>query len=148
MLSFLEPSEASENLDLILNNDSASVSYAVDLSVGLRIPQNTTFIDWAQLAVPTACGTFPVNKYDSLMIAQYQDLEIADLEADFLRIDVLAEEIWNVDIEGRSTEDLLGLKSESGRPFGGFTDNGLWILALRCTTCSNPAPPFLAIVGD
>jgi len=82
------------------------------------------------------------------MVAQYESLGIADLEKDFLRIDALAVQVWNADIEGRSTFDLTTLVSEKGQAFSGFGEDGLWILALRCTTCSNPAPPFLAIVGD
>jgi len=148
MLSFLQPSAGSENLDLLLTNDSATVDYSVDLSVGERISRSTTAIDWAQLEVPTDCGSFPVNKYDWLMVAQYESLGIADLEKDFLRIDALAVQVWNADIEGRSTFDLTTLISEKGQAFSGFGEDGLWILALRCTTCSNPAPPFLAIVGD
>jgi hypothetical protein len=38
MLSFLQPSAGSENLELLLTNDSATVDYSVDLSVGERIP--------------------------------------------------------------------------------------------------------------
>jgi hypothetical protein len=82
------------------------------------------------------------------MVAQYESLGLADLESDFLRIDDLAAQIWNADIEGRSTFDLTTLTSDAGLPFSGFSDEGLWVLALRCSTCSNPAPPYLAIVGD
>jgi hypothetical protein len=148
MLSFLEPSASSDNLDLYLKNESASIVYSVDLSVGERLPSSTTAIDWAQLAVPTECGSFAVNKYDWLMLAHYESAGLTDLEDDFLRVDELATEIWNADIEGRSTYDLLTLVSDEGKPFTGFTDQGIWILALRCTTCSNPAPPFLTIVSD
>ena len=148
MLSFLEPSDSSDNLDLYLKNDSASVDYSVDLSAGQRLPLSTTLIDWAQLAVPTECGSFPINKYDWLMLAHYETASLSSLESDFLRVDELATEIWNADIEGRSTYDLLTLVSDGGEPFTGFSDQGIWILALRCTTCSNPAPPFLTLVGD
>jgi hypothetical protein len=124
------------------------VDFNVDLSVGERLPLETTGIDWAKLEVPTDCGSFPINKYDWLMVARYEGISFGDLEADFLRVDELAAEVWNADVEGRSTFDLLELVSDSGQAFTGFDDQGIWLLALRCTTCNNPAPPYLAIVGE
>jgi len=146
MLTFVEPQATSESEEILLTSDSATVTYSVDLSVGERIPLNTTSLDWADLEVPTDCGSFPINKYDWLMIARYSDQELKTLEEDFLRVDELADELWNADIEGRSTIDLLGLTSESGNAFDGFDQESTWLVALRCSTCSNPAPPFLALV--
>ena len=146
MLTFVEPSSDSASEEVLLSSGSASVTYSVDLSVGERLPVDTTSLDWASLEVPTDCGFFPINKYDWLMIARYTDQELAALESDFLKVDELADEVWNADIEGRSTVDLLGLKSESGNLFDGFDSESTWLVALRCSTCSNPAPPFLALV--
>ena len=36
--------------------------------------------------------------------------------------------------------------TRDGEPFTGFTGEGTWILALRCSTCSNPAPPFATVL--
>ena len=148
MLSFISPNALSESLNVSLLNDSASVDFVVDLSVGERLSIDTLSIDWAKLEVPTDCGSFPINKYDWLMGARYDGKVLADLEADVLRVDELASEVWNADIEGRSTYDLLDLVSEEGNAFTGFDTDSLWLLALRCTTCNNPAPPFLTIVGQ
>jgi len=148
MLSFLSPRDSSENLNVSLLNGSAGVDFTVDLSVGERLSQATLSIDWAKLEVPTDCGSFPINKYDWLMVARYDDMVLADLEADFLRVDELASEVWNADIEGRSTFDLMELVSDDGNAFSGFDSDSIWLLALRCTTCNNPAPPFLAIIDQ
>ena len=146
MLTFVEPKATSDSDVVLLTSESAAVTYSVDLMVGERLPLDTTSLDWAKLEVPTDCGFFPINKYDWLMIARYSDNSLDDLEADFLRVDELADDVWNADIEGRSTFDLLGMTSENGTAFEGFDRDATWLVALRCSTCSNPAPPFLALV--
>ena len=148
MSSFLAPSSASENNFIGLSNESSTIDYEVDLAAGNRLPLDTSALDWAELEVPTACGVFPINKFDGLMIGRYDTLSLAELEADFLKVDVLADELWTADIEGRSSLELSEAVNEAGEAFSGFDANSTWLVALRCFTCNNPAPPYLALVSD
>ena len=76
------------------------------------------------------------------MIGRYDTLSLAELEADFLKVDVLADELWTADIEGRSSLELSEAVNEAGEAFSGFDANSTWLVALRCFTCNNPAPPY------
>ena len=148
MSSFLAPSNASENSFVGLSNQSSEIAYQVDLSAGNRLPVDTTELDWADLEVPTACGVFPINKFDGLMIGRYDSVSLESLEADFLKVDELADELWTADIEGRSSFVLADATNSAGEAFAGFDSNSVWLVALRCFTCNNPAPPYLALVSD
>ena len=46
---------------------------------------------------------------------------------------------------GELVADLALATGDDG-DFTGFTDGGTWVLALMCSSCSNPAPLFLTVV--
>ena len=50
-----------------------------------------------------------------------------------------------MDLPGGTTASL-GDATNGGAAFDGFSGNGVWLLALRCTTCANPAPLFLTVL--
>lgn len=56
-------------------------------------------------------------------------------------------EIARVAISYRTKLNLSTLTEEtSAAPFTGIDGTGTWILALKCTKCTNPAPWFLTIL--
>ena len=65
-----------------------------------------------------------------------------------MKVDQLADELWTADIEGRSSLALAEATNADGEPFSGFDTSSIWLVALRCFTCNNPAPPYLARVTD
>ena len=148
MSTFLSPLDSSENGLVEITNESSAVDFSVVLDAGTPLPLDTEELDWAKLEVPTDCGSFPINKFDGLMIARYDSASIEDLEADFLRIDEIADAVWTADIEGRSSLMLTDAKNAAGESFEGFDSESLWVVALRCFTCNNPAPPYLALVSE
>ena len=148
MSSFIAPSNTSENSFVPVTNESSQIDFQVDLDAGNRLPLDTTELDWAELEVPTDCGVFPINKFDGLMIGRYDNKTLEDLEGDFLKVDQLADELWTADIEGRSSLALAEATNADGEPFSGFDTSSIWLVALRCFTCNNPAPPYLALVTD
>lgn len=148
MSSFLAPSTASENGFVGVGNETSQIAFQVDLDAGNRLPLDTTALDWAELEVPTDCGTFPINKFDGLMIGRYDDKGLEALEGDFLKVDELADELWTADIEGRSSLELSEAFNAAGEAFPGFDTDSIWLVALRCFTCNNPAPPYLALVAE
>jgi len=146
MMHFIEPEVGADASTVELENGVASVDLSMDIDAGTPLPLNTTSIDWAGLELDTPCGTFPLNRFDRLTVVKYDDLTIADVENDFLYMDTIGTDVWNADIEGLSLFDLTTMTSETGAPFDGFTPDSLWLVALRCMTCDNPAPPYIAVV--
>ena len=120
----------------------------MDIDAGDPLPLATATVDWADLSVPTACGSFPVNKYDRLMVARFEAADLSTLEEHFLELESKADQVWTADIDAYSRYDLRELRTEDGEAFESFDVDNTWILALSCTTCNNPAPPFLALIGD
>ena len=79
------------------------------------------------------------------MLAQYDTATVADLEADFLHIEDLADRLFYGDVSGKGEFDLAELVDQDGNAFESV-DSGLSLLALRCGSCISPAPLFLGVV--
>ena len=66
---------------------------------------------------------------------------VSALAEDFLDLEQLAEDRWELDVTGRTSASLGELDG-----FGGVDADHRWLLALRCSTCRNPAPRFLTVL--
>ncbi|MBN1609054.1 MAG: hypothetical protein JW940_20670 [Polyangiaceae bacterium] len=85
---------------------------------------------------------------DRLLIGFYKEKTPADLEARFFDIETLATSLWELALTGGRTADLVqAVEHGTDAAFEGFTrTDGVWILALLCSTCQNPAPVVLTIL--
>jgi hypothetical protein len=150
MLAFLglDPNGAD---DLTLTNDSATVDFSVHLAsarpVHVPVAMPALTIDWSTMT-KNALG----NDYDGIQItravvAHYSTETLADLESDFLKLQTLADGWWSGKVLSGKSIDLDTLTDESGAPFPGIDDQGIWLTALFCTTnCNNPAPWSITIL--
>ena len=146
-LTFFTVDETSDNHDVSLTPDSASLDFGVDLTSAERIPiknADSYIIDWTDLTIDGTGGEIRLADIDELLLARY-DMPIEDVEGDFLRIEEIADRMYSADIGGLPEYELYDLTDRDGAPFDGFDDEGTWLLALRCTTCINPAPPFVGV---
>ena len=145
MAAFLEPLPDSEVDDIEIVDGTALVTVDADLtgltSVGLPVGQ-TTSVSWDGLTTDGQGNEMQLGSIDRLMVAHYATLTPADLEANFLDLELIADTQYDLVLEGQTEADLTTLSSDGGA-FSGITADGTWILALRCDTCANPAPPFL-----
>jgi hypothetical protein len=142
MLTFFQPTAVGPEVPITLDNNSGSVSFVVDLSAGTDISSTSTpLVDWSALTTDGAGQEFPLNKMDRMFIARY-DLTATELQEDFVNLENLATEQYVI-----NTDALLDYDTSTISGFGGFDDSGLWILAMRCSTCYNPAPPFLGVIS-
>ena len=83
---------------------------------------------------------------DEVMIGHYS-LTRAELTAQFLGLENIADELYRGPVVAGATVDLTTLIDETtGALFAGIDGTGTWILALNCKECSNPAPWFLTIL--
>jgi hypothetical protein len=71
---------------------------------------------------------------------------VAEIEASFLDIELLASDLYTLQLDGGTTASLSGLVTAEGKVFEGFDTSSTWLLALRCTRCTNPAPIFLTVL--
>lgn len=148
MFHFFRPVVNAALAPVTLTSDSAELTYTVDLDVGLPIEMASngrTRVDWSALTLGPSGQPIDLPDIDTLTLARYDEAP-SDLEADFLHVDALAEEMWSHDVEGWGDWYLDELEDADGAAFDGFAHHGTWLIALRCSTCLNPAPPFLGVI--
>ena len=76
-------------------------------------------------------------------------MSVEDLEQQVFDIELIATEIWELGLDRETEADLSEARSrDGGAAFDGFADrsDGVWLLALMCSTCQNPAPLLLSVL--
>lgn len=155
MFQLFRPTDGAPEATVRITDDSAHIAFDVDLSHGtaLSLPGGTNEItlDWAGLTTNGSGRPIRLPNVDRLVLAEF-DESLEELEADFLHFDALAEQRFEIDVAGFGSAILTRASGDAGDTdatdadaFTGF-DDGNWFVALLCTTCLNPAPPFLARV--
>ncbi|MCP4805496.1 MAG: hypothetical protein GY913_14105 [Proteobacteria bacterium] len=147
MLAFLEPVAAGEadSTEASVTDGCSALEYDADLT-SLRevpvLPGGPWEVDWSAVTEASYGGEFEAVKVTEIMVGHY-DLEREEIADNFLDLELIATELYTMDHPAGVEADLADLTDADGDPFPGFTDDGTWVFALRCKTCSNPAPLFL-----
>ncbi len=147
MLAFLTPTAGETNTLAVIDDGCPVLDFSADLSSLRAVPVlagGPWKLDWSALTRDGHGGTFEPTRVDSLMVARF-DESVAELEGQFLDLESLAEATWEYTLSGGTAADL-GTLSGPSEPFPGFTGEGVWVAALRCGTCPNPAPIFLTVL--
>lgn len=142
MLAFLTPTVDATAVTAEVDDGCAVLDFSADLASLAPVPvlrDGPWRLDWSALTRNGQGGAFVPTRVDGLMVARF-DESPAELEADFLDLELLAEETWSYPVAGGTSADL------GAAGFPGFDGDGTWALALTCGTCPNPAPLFLTLV--
>lgn len=145
---FIRPDADSTAEQADFTDDNGLLSVTADLvsRAPAVVPAGETFpIAWSGLTLDGLGEQLALHKADTLTVARYPDHTLAELEAEFLDLDLLADQTWTLDVSSSLDADLGDLSSPDGA-FTGFTTDATWLLALRCSTCSTSMPQFLAAV--
>jgi len=149
MAAFLDPTPPDVGSEAILDNDSTILTVDVDITSAtpLAAPADTPLtIDWSELTINGQGNEMKLGDIDQVIVGYYPSLTPADLEDQLLDLEYVHDGMWYLDLSTGGTNAALStLTDDNGDAFPGITDDGTWLLALRCTTCTNPAPPFLTI---
>lgn len=149
MLGMLLPDAASDQTVASLDDGSAVLTMDVDLSAlePLTVPtaEPALALDWTTLEHNGRGSVWVDGRVDRAMVAHFDTLDATGIEAAFADVELLADELWSLDFGGGATVDLAPL-AEQDPPFTGIDDQGTWALALFCTSCANPAPPFFTLL--
>jgi hypothetical protein len=148
ILHFIEPLASSENTEIDFPDGCGMLDFDADL-----LSKQTTAIstegpwvlDWTDLSIDGRGNDFNHSSIDGVMVGRYADLSVEDLQNQFLDIELMADDLWTIELTGGSTADLANLSGDT--PFTDFSAEGTWIVALRCSLCSNPAPLFLSVLA-
>jgi len=149
MLTFLEPTAGSSTSAIEVESGCGVLDFQADLQSLSPLPlyeDGSWTVDWSGV---TTDGQGLENDFvtvDRATVAWYSDHTAQDLEEDFLDLELLATQTWEKELDQGTSVDLATLVDSDGNAFGGFQQEGLWVLALRCSTCVNPAPLILTLV--
>ena len=153
MITYIRPDPNETNTEVNFTNDSTQLDYTVDLTslqkMTLPAGVNNITMKWTDgdLITTTATGNdFKPTAITDVMIGHYPDMTPSDLENHFLDVDGVAETIWTIFLSAGTSVSLANLQSEKGDPFPGINDQGTWIFALRCGSCTSPVPWFLTVL--
>ena len=151
MLTFIEPRADTENTEVEVTDGCSVLDYTVDIAGASSVQvlaDGPWTVDWSAIT-ETGQGTeFLDTKVSSIMVSWYPGLTAADLEGQFLDLELIAGQTWTADHKSGTSADLsLATSTEDGSAFPGFTEtDGTWVFALRCQTCPNPAPLLLTVL--
>ncbi|MDP2308933.1 MAG: hypothetical protein Q8P18_23120 [Pseudomonadota bacterium] len=148
MITFLAPEEGNLTTEVSVGDGCGLLDVDADLETltSVPLPADGPFtVDWSPLTVDGQGNPIAVEDIDGLMVAFYEGETPATLEAQLLDLELNATELYNLTLTGETTADLTGATGTNGA-FTGFTGDGTWLLALRCSRCYNPAPVFLTVV--
>ncbi len=151
MIAMFSVSDDEENEEVVINSDSTKLQFKATLDDmdAIPVPDGVSDIkiDWTDSPIYDSMDQlFDSSTVQRVMVAYYEDETLDDLENNFLQLEDMAEKVWSVNHRLGTYENLSNLKDENGDAFEGINDDGLYILALLCESCSNPAPRFLSVL--
>lgn len=143
----MDPSSTNTHVELHL--ESATLDYEVDMSSLQRVAvpagdPNIT-VDWSGITQNAIGGDFDPTAITEVAVGKYA-MSVAELEARFLDLDLIAEELYWGEVQSGSSYSLAATATEAGAGFAGVDDTGTWLVGLRCGSCTNPAPWYLTVL--
>ncbi len=150
MLAFLQPQVASSELNVSVPSGCGVLDFTVELEaltpVALRAA-GPWGLSWGSVTVDGQGNPFDSSGIDSVMLGFYEGVTAADLETTFLDLELDATQLFTLGLTGGTSANLADATDSAGAAFTGFYTGGTWLLALRCSRCYNPAPPFVTLVS-
>jgi hypothetical protein len=150
MISLFHIDPAATQTELDFTNSSTKLDYTVDLikAAPLRVPKSTPAltIDWSQMHTNAIGNEYIYSQITQAAVAHYTTKTLPELQKDFLNLEAIADGWWSGPVVAGSSIDLSGLADKGGAAFPGIDANGVWMAALFCTNCNNPAPWSITIL--
>lgn len=150
----LDPLSTASNHDAVFTNDTSELTFDADLSslTPFHVRPGTAYaVDWSEASsAQNGCDEVrDLEDADQLWLARYDGYSVTDLEDQVLDLEYIYSELYTAPAYGLDELDLSEATAADGTAFSGFDDGSVWLLALRCTTCDNPAPLYLTVIhGD
>jgi hypothetical protein len=143
----IDPGATATELDL--TNDSTTLTYSVDLSMAqpMLVPAGAPFtIDWSQMTENCLGNTYDYSQITEVSVAHFETETLSQLQTDFLNLEDIADGWWSGPVIAGASLDLSTLVDQNGVAFTGIDSTGIWMAALFCTNCNNPAPWSITIL--
>jgi hypothetical protein len=139
----------SANTQVTMDGESTQLAYSVDLHssqpLGIPAGEAAIAVEWTDMTINAMGREFVPTFIEEVQVARYS-LTPAQLEEQFLDLDLIADEMWTAEVPSGTSIVLSDLTNEAGQAFGGIDDTHTWIVALICGRCMNPAPWYISIL--
>ena len=150
MLAMFNIDPAAPDTELRMTNDSTKLSYSVDLLRGapMQVPAGVPAltIDWSQMTKNAIGNKYDYHQITGAAVAHFAGKTVGELESQFLALEDIADGWWSGPVLAGNTISLGALADKSGATFPGIDGDGVWMAALFCTNCNNPAPWSITIL--
>lgn len=146
----VNPTEDAGYHQVDLTPTSSSLDFSVDLGslTQITVPADSAgTVSWPTLDMDGRGNPIDWNDTSEMWLAQYSGLTVDDLEAQFLDVELIYDNVWTANIYGADDYALGELIDETGAQFTGFAAGSTYLLAMRCPLCVSPAPPFLTVIN-
>jgi hypothetical protein len=153
VMMFLSPVGSSTNTKVDAASGCGTLKFTADLTTPekVQLPAAGPWtVDWRGVTADGQGNEIIYSTLDKLLLGYYQGMTAADIQARFFDLEIMATALWDLELSGGYTADLsMAVGRQTGAPFPGFAglaSDGVWLLALLCSTCQNPAPVVLAVL--
>jgi hypothetical protein len=149
---FVKPTAASVNTRVDAPTGCGLLEFSADLSTAARLGMPSAapwVIDWRNITKDGQGNKIEFQSIDGVMIGFYEGQTVAEIQANIFDLELRATTLWEIKMNGGRTADLSTATARgTGAPFPGFASAtpGVWMLALTCSTCQNPAPVVLTVL--
>lgn len=148
VLAFLAPDADAITSLVTIDDRTSRLDVAVHLDeltpLAMLGGDPTVTVDWSALTHDGLGDPLDTSTVDELWVARFEE-PIETLAEDVFALEEMAQASWTLAVDGRTDAALAELAGESA--FHGIDRAGTWLLALRCRTCTNPAPRFITILS-
>lgn len=147
-LFHIDPSASDTTLKM--TDDSTKLSYSVNLTgaAPVEVPagKGQLTLDWSQMKLNMLGNPYVSSQITRAAVAHFKSATLDQLEAKFLDLETTADAWYATTSIAGSSVDLSTLATTQGAAFPGIDDPGIWMTALFCDNCNNPAPWSITIL--
>jgi len=150
-MMFVRPTSGSDNKRVDAETGCEMLDFDADIvsKEVAEIPADGPFVvDWKAVTQDALGNDFAYTSVNSLLVGFYEDMTVQEVEDRIFDLEEMATSIYELPLSGVRQADLTkAVERTTDENFAGFDrTNGVWMLALRCTTCQNPQPLLLTVL--
>jgi len=154
-MTFITPTATSTNTTVSAPAGCGLLDFKANLTTATPLavaPSPPWVVDWQDVTLDAQGNPVAYQSIDKLMLGFFEGATVAELQEKIFDIEQIATSLWEIPLTGGRKADLAYAQERStGELFPGFhRTDGVWLLALLCSTCQNPQPVVLSVldVGD
>lgn len=149
-MTFIKPTEGSTNTVVDAPEGCGMLDYQANLedATPVTVAAKPPVVDWQDMTLDGQRNAIAYQSIDRLMLGFFQDASVEQLQDQIFDIEQIATSLWELPLTGGRKADLAFAEERTTRElFTGFDrTDGVWLLALLCSTCQNPQPVVLAVL--